>query len=203
MCWNREVSLFSGITASALSTYLLFYGKRPNDLPIALVSLAIALMQFAEVFLWEAVETGHNTGTGGRLGILALFLQPLALTVGIAISHGNSSITVLSCIIGIWAIFALPTLYRLLSPIWPVQPGKCGHLQWSFLEPMLRSPFAILYWCVMLGGWLFLRPFQEGLQYSLLAISTLTLTWWYFPGEWGTMWCFLANLLPLGRILRL
>jgi hypothetical protein len=200
MCWNREVSLITGTTATAFCGYLLIYGKG-NDIPVALVSLAVALMQFAEAFLWEGIKDQDlaKTTRGGNLGLIALFLQPLALGVGIAWIRGPSwSVPLFAAI---WGIVALPTLLPLLRRKWTAQAGPCGHLQWSFLEPMLTSAFAPLYWVVMLGGWLLFKPFTEGIWYSAMAVSTLLLTALVFPGEWGSLWCFLANILPLGRIL--
>lgn len=198
MCWNREVSLVTGTTAVALSSYLLVYGKG-NDIPVALVSLGIALMQFAEALMWDQLETGQE-GAGGQLGLLALFLQPLLLGLGIWWTSG-ADWRLAAAFVAVWGICALPTLLPLLRQRWPVAAGSCGHLQWSFLQPMLSSPFAALYWPIMLAGWLLLRPFSEGAGYALTAVGTLGITWWWYPGEWGTLWCFLANALPLGRIL--
>ncbi len=194
MCWNREVSWATGISATGLSLYLLATGKG-NDIPIALVSLTIALMQFAEALMWE------GRPDGGRVGVTALFLQPLALGLGILWIRG-ASIAVLGGWVAIWAALGLPTLLPMLQQAWPAKPGCHGHLQWSFLEPMLASPFAVLYWAVMLGGWLLLKPVREGTGYAAMAAGTLAITWFFFPGEWGSLWCFLANALPLARLLR-
>lgn len=194
MCWNREVSLTTGVTATALSLYLLTKGKG-NDIPVALVSLAIALMQFAEALMWE------RDPRGGHLGLLALFLQPLALGLGIVWARGFPWWSAVLVIL-VWSVFGIPTLSKLLSKTeWPAEPGCGGHLRWSFLGPMLASPFAPVYWATMLGGWLLFRPFQEGLEYSLTAVGTLLVTQAFFPGEWGSLWCFLANALPLGRLM--
>ncbi len=192
MCWSYEVSLFTGTTAAALSVYLLVYGKG-NDIPIALVSITIALMQFAEAMMWA------NDTRGGKVGILALFLQPLALGLGIAWIRGWMWGAVVFA--GIWATLGIPTLRRLIKEDWPISVGKCGHLQWSFLAPMLESAFAPIYWATMLGAWLLLEPFEEGAHYAFMALLTLGITWKVFPGEWGSLWCWIANALPLGRIL--
>ncbi len=193
MCWNREVSWATGISATALSAYLLVMGKS-NDIPVALVSLAIALMQFAEALMWDKVTLG------GHLGILALFLQPLALGVGICWIYG--AVGYMLGFMAIWGLLAFPTLIPMLQQShWPAEPGCNGHLQWSFLGPMLASPFAILYWATMLGGWFFFKG-GEGSGYVAMALFTLAITRAFFPGEWGSLWCFLANALPLGRILR-
>lgn len=199
MCWNREVSIVTGSSASILSIYLLIFGKG-NDIPIGLVSLAIALMQFAEAFMWEAWESKQKSSIGSQLGLIALFLQPLVLGLGIAWTR-NAPYWVFFGFVFIWAVLAFPTLLPLLHQTWPIQPGCKGHLQWSFLDPMLQSPFAILYWAVMLGGWLLLKPLAEGINYSIIALVTLFVTWFFFPGEWGSLWCFLANALPIGRLL--
>jgi hypothetical protein len=198
MCWNREVSLVTGSTAAALSIYLLVHGKG-NDIPIAWVSLAVALMQFAEARMWEGIDAQDpaTTSQGGRLGLLALLLQPLALGLGIAYIYGAKYMLGFATV---WVIAALPTL-PLFRREWPMKAGPCGHLQWSFLEPLLASSFAPLYWATMLGGWLLLKPWEEGLWYSAIAVGTLGITWRFFPGEWGSLWCFLANALPLGRLL--
>ncbi len=200
MCWSKEVSIVTGATASILSLYLLYIGKG-NDIPVALVSLAVALMQFAEAFMWEGVNTDSQSKMtlGSQLGLIALYLQPLVLGVGIAWTRNWKTEGILFG--GLWSILALGTLPSLLSKKWIIKSGTCGHLQWSFLEPMLRSSFAPFYWIVMLGGWLLFKPFSEGLRYTLLAIGTLVVTWLFYPGEWGSLWCFLANALPLGRLL--
>ncbi len=151
--------------------------------------------------MWEGVNTNSESKMtlGSQIGLLALFLQPLALGLGVA--WIRNWVTEGFMFGGLWSILAIPTLVFLLSRNWKIQPGTCGHLQWSFLEPMLRSSFAPFYWAVMLGGWLLFKPFSEGLRYSLLAIGTLIVTWLFYPGEWGSLWCFLANVLPLGRLL--
>lgn len=200
MCWSREVSLTTGVTASVLSVYLLAFGKG-NDIPVALVSLVIALMQFGEAFMWDGWEKEDMPASslGAHIGILSLLLQPLVLGASVLWIRGFPSWTLV--VFGlIWFAAAFP-LRSLLRREWRVQPGCGGHLRWPFLKPFLESAFAYLYWPVMLGAWLLFKPFSEGFQYSLMAVGTFLVTWRFFPGEWGTLWCFVANLLPLGRIL--
>lgn len=201
MCWNREVSIISGTTASILCVYLIINGKK-NDIIIAVISLTIALMQFAEAFMWEGYNTGNisKSNFGGNLGLVALFLQPLALGLSILLLSGYSVVLSIAFVV-LWVVLGVPNLLPLLKKKWLSKPGCNGHLQWEFLEPMLSSSFAPLYWIVMLFGWLLMKPISEGIHYSILALTTLFITWNIFPGEWGSLWCFIANLLPLGRIL--
>lgn len=200
MCWNREVSITTGVTASVLSVYLLVFGKG-NDIPVALVSLIIALMQFGEAFMWDGWDKDDTVASsrGAHIGILSLMLQPLVLGLGSLWVHG-ACVWALGLFGAVWLLAAVP-LVPLLRQTWKPQPGCGGHLRWPFLKPFLESAFAWLYWPVMFGAWLLFKPFSEGVQYSLMAVGTFAVTWWLFPGEWGTLWCFVANLLPLGRIL--
>lgn len=204
MCWNREVSLITGWTATVFSLYLFWTGKG-NDIPVALVALTVGFMQFAEAEMWKesvAEETNREatSNKGGQLGILTLTLQPLAFGLGLLWLYKLSWLLYIA-FVGLWSILAIPLLRDTLSRDWPVTPGCGGHLQWSFLKSLLDSPFAILYWGIMLGGWLFLKPFSTGVSYACMAVATWGITYLFYPGEWGSLWCFIANGLVLGRLL--
>lgn len=201
MCWNYEVSLGTGVSATVLSLYLLMKGKG-NDIPVALVSLVIALMQFGEALMWKGavLSNARKSTQGAHLGIVSLLLQPLVLGLSTLWIRGFRA-EWLGVFVTVWILTAIPIGRNLLQQSWNPQPGCGGHLQWPFLKPFLKSPFAVVYWVVMFGAWLLFRPFSEGFQYSVMAIGTWALTWWLFPGEWGTLWCFVANLLPLGRLI--
>lgn len=201
MCWSYEISLITGISASVISIYLLVNGKG-NDIPVAFLSLSIALMQFAEALIWKGVNLSNPqiSTHGAHLGIISLLLQPLVLGLSTLWIRGIS-VLLLGAFIFIWIITSIPIGYKLLQQTWNPQPGCNGHLQWPFLKPFLESPFAVLYWIVMFGAWMLFRPFSEGFQYTIIAITTWLVTWKLFPGEWGTLWCFIANILPLGRLI--
>jgi hypothetical protein len=203
MCWNREVSLATGTSSVVLSLFLLLRG-RGNDAPIALLSMAVALMQFAEVRMWEFQETRDLSvaNQGAHLGITALFLQPLLLgTATIYLRTGSWIATAAFVATGI--AVAAPLYWKMIQKSWipPATVGCNGHLEWHFTEEIQGSAFGIFYWIVMLGAWVFLRPAWEGLLYGGLAIGSVLTTIALYPGEWGSLWCFLANGLPLLRLL--
>jgi hypothetical protein len=51
----------------------------------------------------------------------------------------------------------------------------------------------------MLGAW-FLLP-VNGPFYAIIAFITAILTIAIYPGEWGSLWCFMANLLPVLQLI--
>lgn len=197
MCWSYEASLITGITATIMNAYLLAY-KKGNAIPVALLGIVIAIMQFGEAFMWKGVteKDKRKSTLGSHIGIISLLLQPLVLGMSIMWIRGFPTL-VLSAFFGIWCIMSYSISYSLLTQHWNPQPGYGGHLQWPFLQPFLNSIFAWLYWCVILGAWLLMQPFSEGLKHSLGALSTYIITKVFFPKEWGTLWCFIANILPI------
>jgi hypothetical protein len=212
MCWSRQVSLATGWSASILSFLLLVRG-RGNDIPVALVSLTIAAMQFAEAYMWESIEIPMEqvedrvrkveTATrGARAGMTSLFVQPLVLGL-VSLVWGRAKATPLRILgfVSAWACLALPTFFEVWERKWvaPALPGSRGHLEWAFLPPIRNGLFPWLYWPVMLFAWLLLVPLWEGAFYSFMSVLTLILTVFFYPGEWGSLWCFLANALPLAR----
>ncbi len=203
MCWNREVSLITGTTSVVLSSFLLWRNSG-NDVPIALISLAVALMQFAEAFMWEglAEQNDKKGDLGGKLGITALFLQPLIL--GISCLHfggfGRLGVT-LFAVLGL--LVSVPLYRKMMQKEWhqPATVGCNHHLEWLFTNDIRGTAFGVFYWVTMLGAWLFLKPFHEGLFYAGIATASVLVTLKLYPNEWGSMWCFLANLLPFLRLI--
>jgi hypothetical protein len=202
MCWSREVSLATGATSVGIASFLLFR-NRGNDVIIALLSMAIAFMQFAEAKMWEFMETGERADAtlGARMGITALFLQPLVLGGATAFIAAGPSIAAVFLLAGI--ILAAPLYYRMMRKSWlpPATVGCNSHLQWAFLKDMYMQPYSIFYWIVMLGSWIFLQPLWEGLVYGGIAVLSVLITLIFYPGEWGSFWCFLANALPILRLM--
>ena len=182
--------------------FLLLRG-RGNDVPIALLRAAIALMQFAEAQMWEFQATRQAAvgAQGARLGITALFLQPLLLGSAALYLRGGMVAASLFGTIGL--AIAAPLYLRMMQKSWipPATVGCNAHLEWQFTKDMRGTAFGIFYWIVMLGAWAILLPSWEGLLYGGLAAGSVLLTIGLYPGEWGSFWCFLANGLPILRLL--
>lgn len=202
MCWNRESSLITGTTSVALSSFLL-WRNRGNDVPIALISLAVSLMQFAEAFMWEGItaEEPEKGTLGGKLGTTALFLQPLILGTACLYFGGFGLLaTGLFAVLGL--LVSAPLYRKMMQKEWrpPATVGRNGHLEWLFTADIRGTAFGVFYWITMLGAWFLLTPRSEGAFYAIIAAVSVFLTIQFYPGEWGSMWCFLANLLPVSAV---
>jgi hypothetical protein len=152
--------------------------------------------------MWESQE-GNNEAIediGGKLGVTALFLQPLLLGTT-SLYYGGFGIQATAIFVCIGLLASVPWFINAVRTTWrpPATIGCNGHLEWLFTKDIRKSAFGIFYWITMLGAW-WLLP-HEGPMYSLMAAASVLITIRFYPGEWGSLWCFLANLLPLTRIV--
>ena len=193
MCWNEQVSIGTALTAAALSTFLLFR-RRGIDVGIALFALVVALMQLGEFWMWRGLKDPIQAKRGARTGILSLLLQPLVLG-GIVLASRFPTFLPLFVLVWLgcsWRSFGLR------DPA-TATPGPNGHLVWNFLSDM-KTEFFVLYWPILLGAWFFLQS-SEAWIYGVGAVVSVGISKVLFPAEWGTLWCWWANLIPLIRLL--
>jgi hypothetical protein len=165
------------------------------DVGIALFALVVAFMQFGEFWMWRGLKDPPKAKWGARVGILSLLLQPLILG-GLVIT--TTFPTLLPLFVLVWVLMSLRSLGSLADPA-IATPGPNGHLVWNFL-PGLKTEFMVLYWPILLGAWFFL-PSSEAWLYGIGAVVSVGISKVLFPAEWGTLWCWWANLIPLIRLL--
>ncbi len=195
MCWSENVSLGTAISAVVIST-LLIYRNRGIDVGIAMFALVVALMQLGEYWMWQGLQDTKKAIRGARVGIVSLLLQPLILGSTVLVYTGFPTVALafvfvwLLCSWRSWRTFQTPEL---------ATPGPNGHLQWNFLSALNTPEFVGLYWPVLLGSWYFF-PSKEVWMYGIGAAGTVGLSKILYPQEWGTLWCWWANLLPLLRL---
>ncbi len=196
MCWNEQVSFATAISAAGFSL-LLFLRNQGIDVGIGAFALVVALMQLGEAWMWQGLQDPAKATWGARLGILSLLLQPLVLGCMVLVYHGFPTVAlVFACV---WCVAAWRSFQTLRAPA-AATPGPHGHLEWNFLSAMSTPEFLGLYWPVLLGTWYFL-PAKEAWLYGIGAAGSVGISKFLYPREWGTLWCWWANLLPVVRLI--
>ena len=153
--------------------------------------------------MWEGLNTddAKKSDLGGKLGITALFLQPLILGIS-CLYFGGFGLLITLLFVTVGLLISVPLYLKMMRKEWnlPATVGYNGHLSWLFTADIRGTLFGVFYWITMLGAWLLLKPLKEGIFYAGIAAVSVLITLKLYPNEWGSLWCFLANLLPVTRL---
>lgn len=202
MCFNKEVSLMTGIIGIALCVYL-FIRNNPNDRFISIAFISVAAMQFIEFFMWIGQSDKKINLLATKMGFLLLWAQPLVFLLSSLLGTIIiSKIFVILASICSFLVFSIACLYifNLKSSQdrnWITKPGKNGHLSWSFFHHYNEIPQFLRYdYKYLLPFLIFLTiiPFWKAIIYfGLLLFSFLySILKYNKTKEFGTIWCWVS-----------
>jgi hypothetical protein len=216
MCINAEVSLITFLSSSAMAGYLWYRNEiKTNDRPIAIWIFVIAMMQFFEFLMWSNM---NNHSFVSKLSLVFILLQPLSLAIGLYVYNSYNQFIyndipfgkyLLWTIIIISGIKVLYTIYYVFieksNEIWKSEKGPNCHLVWYFMKNMKHLPFLIrpniLYLAPIVLSTLLIKPlFPLGLIFTMFGFITFHLTKYIYGMEWGSIWCWLINIMGLFAI---
>jgi hypothetical protein len=189
MCWNASVSLNTyifGLFASLFS----YYNGFGNILSVILYQSFI-IIQLIEYFIWT------KTFSNKLLSQIALFVilcQPIFNIIKIE-TYPNA----IPYLLAAYLIFII-ILYTLIIPIDTINfstvPSKNGHLSWKWLN---WNIYIIFIWYTFLSArWIIDKMYTIFIVISVLLIITLIL--YKETNTFGSMWCWVANVLSINLI---
>ncbi len=203
------MSLATFISSSIMCAYL-WHRNITNDKPFALFIMCFSLMQLFEFFMWIDMK-GHTVPA--KLSLIFLQLQPLTLVAGLYYLRPTiyKELWEKLVLLGVGLISLLKALsaafYAFVTDAkgkWLSVKGPHCHLIWWFNKHSNRLPRLALtdhlYGLMLLCAILMIKPFKNALFYSFLTISTYFITKKYYPGENGSLWCWVANFVALSAI---
>ena len=206
MCWNAPVSLATFITSAIMSAYL-WQRNSFNDKPLAIFIVWFSFMQLFEFFMWRDMK-GHTVSA--KLSLVFILLQPLALVAGLYYYSGAKykeqweklvllGIGLISLIKGLSA--AVYAFFIDTENKWLSVKGPHCHLIWWFFKNFNSLPRIItgdiVYFLTLFLALVMVKPLNIGLFYSGFAVLTFYLTRTFYPNEYGSLWCWAANLFAL------
>ncbi len=188
MCWNAEVSLQSFIIG-ILSICIGFLFNVP--IPLLFFCMTIVLMQLIEYIVWTNYENKEINKKASIAAIGVLFLQPIASIMTLQMYKLPMLISYL--ILSIFSLFLFPETD--LS----MERAENGHLAWNWLHPTPQTILSLTIYFIFL-----FVPLLLNKNFELLFIALLTLTASLYSylryNTWGSMWCWIVNLLVPGVI---
>lgn len=152
-------------------------------------------IQLVEFFLWRAVDAGASTRAASLAGLALILAQPAASALRLTQADQNPTLG--------WAIFAayvagsaaFMLVCRATSRL-ETTVGESGHLRWWWVS---TSPFVLAAWATaLIAPMLFMRGGKNAAG-AILGVATLISSCWFFwrDGTWGSIWCWVANVVSL------
>ncbi len=191
MCWNERVSLNTFLFSMFAASMALKNGV--GTTPDVMFYMFFSTMQLIEYFLWKNLDNKEANAFWSRIGLLLIVLQPIVSMW--AIKDAKKKNVLLSLyILGALIVFTI------VKPIGTINfsshRAPNGHLAWDWLDfPKWVFVGFIFFQLISL--------FLNGLYLRLfVALATVILIYFTYvkSGTWGSMWCWISNMLGLSLL---
>jgi hypothetical protein len=190
MCWNASVSLNTYIFGLFASSFA-YYNGITNILGFIFYQSFI-IIQLIEYFIWS------KTFSNKLLSQIALFVilcQPIINIIKI-----ETQPKFIPYLLVAYFIFII-ILYTIIIPINTIQfssvPSKNGHLSWKWLN---WNIYIIAIWYAFLSlRWIIDKMYLTLIFVTIFLIISIIL--YKESNTWGSMWCWIANLISFYFIL--
>jgi len=190
MCWNQKVSLntflFSlfGISFAYFNNVVKFYEY--------LYFLSFASIQLLEYFAWANLNNKKMNIFLSKIGLFLIFLQPILITLSYDIDN-----KIKTWIIALYLVFSM--FCSVYFPIdFSMNKAKNGHLAWNWLN----FPTIIIFiWVSFVLGVILYQKRYFVFSVHLVVVLAIYYTY-YKTNTWGSLWCWIANVVALYLILK-
>jgi hypothetical protein len=191
MCWNSKVSLNTFL----FSLFGVSFAYFNNNIRVFkfLYFISFISMQLMEYFAWENLHDKKMNELLSKVGLFLIFIQiPFFV-----LSSSDVDNKLKTIIIGVYLMFSLFVI-SYFTIDFSMHKAANGHLAWNWLE---FPTYIILIWLSFIFG-LFLYQ-KQYLKFGLYAIIILAIYYTYYQSNtWGSLWCWIANLLALQLIIQ-
>lgn len=184
MCWNASVSLNTYIFGVFASLFSYFNGI--SSLQGVIFYHSILIMQLIEYFTWSKTFPNRLLS---QLAFLVIYIQPILNIIQI-----NSRPDLIPYLLVAYFTFVV-ILYTIVIPFNTVDfsmvPSKNGHLSWNWLNINI---YTIFIWHAFLSSrWIIDKTYLPFVFTTVFLIITIIL--YKDTNTWGSMWCWIANLI--------
>jgi hypothetical protein len=211
MCWNAEVSLLTFLSSTIMCGYLWDRNDSlTNDRAIASWIFAFSFMQLFEFFMWRNIKD-HSIVS--KLSLIFILAQPLVLASALLLIGNTYPNPYVKYILYVFIIISTcKVLYSIYYAFilegnqeWLSVKGPNCHLIWYFTKNENKMPYLARindsYYYPLLLTCLLIQPQQLGFIYALFGFVSFNFSKLYYGLEYGSMWCWIANILGLFAIV--
>ena len=190
MCWNSKVSLNTFLFS--LFGISFAYFNNVIDIFIYLFFLSFISIQLVEYFTWKNInDKKMNT----FLSQIALFL--IIIQAPLFIFSRKITNELKAFLIGLYIFFIIFCILNYTIDF-SMKKAINGHLAWNWLNFPLSI---ILIWVTFSFGLILYE--ERYIEFILYLLLFLTIYYTYYKyNTWGSLWCWIANLLALKLIIQ-
>jgi len=182
MCWNEKVSLNTFVFG--LFAILFSLQNEIIDKKSALFYFSVILVQLMEYFTWKNINDKNKNKLFSKILLAVLLFQVILFINKYFEDPIKSKLYILYTILMLFAI--------LISKInFSMSKAPNGHLSWDFL----KMPIALVYIIFMLGILYHVKDYKMFLFNSIVIASVLYT--YYKTNTWGSLWCWIGNLISV------
>lgn len=187
MCWSASVSLNTFIFSLFGTLFALFNGV--IDVPRALFFMSFMSMQLVEYFAWK---NPNDTTIPSIIGLGFICLQiPLLINTYYTGPYKN-------ILYGVWfLVFAIALATTQIKLTMHKAPN--GHLAWDWL-----NSFPKIYLLIFVLFYIGVGVYNFDLFTFTVLCTILAFSWYNYSesGTFGSMWCWISNVLTFYLIFR-
>lgn len=206
MCYDKKSSIIAGIIAYMFAAAI-YTRNEGYDRWIAIFIFTYSTVQFLEAGVWYSIETNNNRINDfvTRLLLIALWLQPIVMTLGaIYLGQNNKLNMMLRITLMLLFVFMSRSLIRVLDSnrCFESKVGENGHLLWTeqnkdpnhFIDNYFPVTSKIIYIVGMFLPYMFMaNSVRTFVMSGIVAVSLLyNYITYYHTGEFSSMWCYHA-----------
>jgi hypothetical protein len=161
-------------------------------------------MQLIEYVVWTygLISTDRSAAVNYTASIAAAYLlvaQPIAAIL--SQSTKNAAITT-NLLIAYIIIAAIYLLYRSNNPPeYKMEKGSDGHLVWKWIGHDYKTYIGLAIYFVFLFTPFILTKKIDGVFAVVLLTLLGSLYSYWRAGTWGSMWCWMINLVVIGVLM--
>ncbi len=190
MCWNAEVSFQSFL----LGMIAIGIGYSSHiSMPVLLFCFTIVCMQLIEYIVWTHYSDPTWNFAASMAAVFLLWLQPIASISTLA------NATLQYQLLSAYGALSILGLFFQNWKNYSMTKAPNGHLQWNWLTKEKNTYIPLFVYFVFLFVPLVL---QNNVGLLSLALGTLGISLYSFleSNTWGSMWCWMVNLIVVGVI---
>ena len=204
MCYNKEASITVFIYSVTL-TFFLWNRNYPNDRFMALISLAVAALQFTEFLIWTDQKCNKLNHYATIATHIIIMLQPLCVLAA-AYYYNNTIISkdllLLPAAAYLYWLFYYVNKLLKHKPLYCTKPDKDGYLDWSNQERYWGNRERLMYFLPLIIFLLMKNKLYGYYVFALLvSIMTISIKKIGYNSPWASVWCFFGNSLPLYTLI--